>query len=74
MYLLKPTGPNVKDALTGEDMPPAGVKREILLPPDHYAQRTGDITIEELKDPEPQAAQATPAQAVAAKADKHEPK
>lgn len=56
MHLLKPTGPNVKDALTGEDMPPEGVMREILLPPDHYAERTGDITIEELKDPEQPAA------------------
>jgi hypothetical protein len=49
-YLLKPLRPNVKDALTGKDMPDKGVTREILLPPDHYAERIEDISIEEIKE------------------------
>ncbi|MDP3228518.1 MAG: hypothetical protein Q8N13_11155 [Acidovorax sp.] len=49
MHKLTPTRPNVKDAATGEDMPAEGVIREVLLPPDHYAERSGDITIEEIK-------------------------
>ncbi|MES2685743.1 MAG: hypothetical protein V4706_02915 [Pseudomonadota bacterium] len=50
-FLLKPLRPNVKDALTGEDMPEKGVTREILIPPDHYAERTEDISITEIKPP-----------------------
>ena len=46
MYILKPTRPHVTDALTGAPMPPEGVVRELLLPPDHYAIRTGDVLCE----------------------------
>lgn len=48
MYLLKALRPGVKDALTGDPIPEEGVRREVLLPPDHYAERTGDLSIEEL--------------------------
>ncbi|WP_137860796.1 hypothetical protein [Variovorax sp. 3P27G3] len=49
MYLLKALRPGVNDALTGDPMPEDGVKREILLPPDHYAERTGDISITQIE-------------------------
>lgn len=49
MHKLTPNRPNVKDAATGEDMPAEGVTREVLLPPDHYAERSGDITISQIK-------------------------
>lgn len=52
MYQLTPTRPNVIDAATGSAMPETGVQREVLLPPDHYAQRGGDITITEIKPTE----------------------
>lgn len=66
MYLLKALRPDVNDALTGEPMPEEGVKREILLPPDHYAERTGDISITALElEPEVQAAPASLASAEA---------
>lgn len=48
MYLLKAQRPGVKDALTGELIPEEGVRREVLLPPDHYAERTGDLSIKEV--------------------------
>ncbi|MNL89096.1 hypothetical protein D3C87_2192130 [compost metagenome] len=42
-------------------MPEEGVKREVLLPPDHYAERTGDLSFTEI---EPDTAvHDTPAQA-----------
>lgn len=50
MYHLIPLHPAAKDAMTGETMPADGVKREVLLPPDHYAERTGDIKITKLDD------------------------
>jgi hypothetical protein len=61
MYQLTPNRPNVIDAATGSAMPEEGVQREVLLPPDHYALRGGDITITEIKPEE-----ATPAAAHAA--------
>lgn len=60
-YLLKPLRPNVKDALTGADMPAEGVTREILIPPDHYAERTGDISIEDVRAVPPAVAEASSA-------------
>lgn len=62
MYLLKPLRPGVNDALTGKPMPEEGVKREVLLPPDHYAERTGDLSFVEIEPDTP--AQDTPVQAV----------
>ncbi|HYW57679.1 MAG TPA: hypothetical protein VE934_12005 [Polaromonas sp.] len=53
MYKLTPTRPNVIDATTGQPMPQEGVTRQVLLPPDHYAQRTGDLTITEVKPAAP---------------------
>lgn len=50
MYRITPIHPAAKDAMTGETLPSAGVLREILIPPDHYAERTGDIKITEEKD------------------------
>jgi len=67
MHKLTPTRPNVKDAATGNDMPAEGVTREVLLPPDHYAERSGDITIEEIK---PDAAASAGVPAVAEKTSK----
>lgn len=63
MYRITPLHPAATDALTGQTLPPEGVLREVLLPPDHYAERTGDIAITEEK-PVPDAA---PAPAVADK-------
>lgn len=45
MYLLKPLRPGAVDAATGAPLPDEGVRRAVLLPPDHYAQRVGDIEI-----------------------------
>lgn len=61
MYKLTPTRPNVKDAATGNDMPSTGIEREVLLPPDHYAERSGDITISEIKPPSATTEAALPA-------------
>jgi len=55
MYLLKALRPGAKDALTGNDIPEEGVRREVLLPPDHYAERTGDLSIEVIKADAPAA-------------------
>ncbi|WP_418132497.1 hypothetical protein ABL849_17320 [Variovorax sp. 375MFSha3.1] len=65
MYLLKALRPGVKDALTGDPIPEEGVRREVLLPPDHYAERTGDLSIEELapESPAPAAAESPAAEA-----------
>lgn len=49
MYLLKALRPDVIDALSNQPFPEEGVKREVLLPPDHYAERTGDISITKLE-------------------------
>jgi hypothetical protein len=49
MYRITPLHPAATDALTGQTLPPEGVLREVLLPPDHYAERTGDIAITEEK-------------------------
>ncbi|WP_298702671.1 hypothetical protein [uncultured Variovorax sp.] len=62
MYLLKAQRPGVKDALTGDLIPEEGIRREVLLPPDHYAARTGDLSIEELP---PEAGAATGAEPAA---------
>jgi hypothetical protein len=45
MFNIKPNYPNVIDALTGQAMPPEGITREVLLPPDHVAERSGDVVI-----------------------------
>jgi hypothetical protein len=51
MYRITPIHPAAKDAMTGETLPEKGVLREVLIPPDHYAERTGDIKITEENDP-----------------------
>lgn len=45
MYTIKPLVPGAIDALTGNVLPPEGVPREVLLPPDHYAERVGEVLI-----------------------------
>lgn len=50
MYLIKPMRPGAINALTGQPLPTDGVQRGVLLPPDHYAERTGDISITDLTE------------------------
>ena len=50
MHLITPLRPGAIDALTGQPLPSAGVQRAVLLPPDHYAQRVGDISIVEVPE------------------------
>lgn len=45
MYYIKPNYPGVIDALSGQPMPLDGITREVLLPPDHVAERSGDVVI-----------------------------
>lgn len=47
MYTIKPNYPGVIDAMTDSSMPLEGVQREVLLPPDHVAERGGDVVITE---------------------------
>jgi hypothetical protein len=49
MYLITPNFTNVRDALTGDIIPVKGVERAILLPTDHLLQRTGEVSIVEIK-------------------------
>lgn len=49
MHRITPNHPSARDTLTGEILPEKGVLRAVLLPPDHYAERQGDITIAEEK-------------------------
>lgn len=58
MYRITPIHPAAKDALTGQTLPAEGVLREVLIPPDFYAERTGDVKItkEDTVDPAPASA------------------
>lgn len=47
MHHITPLRPHVIDCLTGQPLPPEGVQRAVLLPPDHHAERSGDISITE---------------------------
>jgi hypothetical protein len=49
MYIIKPIRDNVIDTVTGMLMQKDGVKRTVLLPPDHTAERVGDVVIEVLQ-------------------------
>jgi len=44
-FQLTPQRPGVIDMATGKPMHSAGVTRDVVLPPDHVQERTGDITI-----------------------------
>lgn len=62
MHHITPLRPHVTDCLTGQPLPPEGVQRAVLLPPDHHAQRSGDISITEaapMPAPAPRPADAT---------------
>ncbi len=63
MYIIKPIRDNVQDAATGMPMQKDGVVRTVLLPPDHTAERVGDVVIEAFTPPskEPAAAAKAPA-------------
>lgn len=50
MFRLTPKHPAAKDPVSGQQLTEEGVLREILLPPDHYAERIGDIEITEIED------------------------
>ena len=60
MYLITPLVPGAIDAMTGNPYPEKGLQREILLPPDHHSQRTGDVSITEVVATPPAAPQPAP--------------
>lgn len=47
MYTIKPNYAGVIDAMTDSPMPLEGIQRAVLLPPDHVAERSGDVVITE---------------------------
>lgn len=51
MFHIKPNYPGVINALTGQPIPLDGITREVLLPPDHVAERSGDVVITPLDAP-----------------------
>lgn len=62
-HILTPLREGVIDAATGRPMPMKGVLRDVLLPPDHHQERTGDIAIQSgAEAPEPTSSTDEPTQ------------
>jgi hypothetical protein len=50
MYKITPLRANVLDPLTGSEYPKEGVIAEVLLPPHHQQERSGDVSLASVKE------------------------
>lgn len=50
MYKITPQRADVLDPLTGTEYPAEGVSVEVLLPPHHLQERSGDVSIAHVKE------------------------